>query len=69
MKILDYVRCGIPDCDWGFRLPDISEKWLDRCYAEFRKHCIKSHRLENTDADSEVFIDLQKETLTLIKPK
>ena len=66
MKMDGYIRCGTPDCDWGFSLPDVSTERIERCYAEFREHCIERHQLENTDVDSQMLLDFQQGTLTLI---
>lgn len=67
MKIASYIRCGTPDSDWGFRLPDLSAERIERCYSEFRRHCIEKHQLEDTDTDSQVFLDFDEGTLTLLK--
>jgi hypothetical protein len=40
-----YIRCGTPDCDWGFEIPDFSETRLEKCSAKFREHCIERHEL------------------------
>jgi len=26
------IRCGTPDCDWGKKMPDLTEEQLDLCY-------------------------------------
>ena len=67
MKLRNYIRCGTADCDWGFRLPDLSAERIERCYAEFRMQCIERHQLEVTSVDSQVYLDFQEGTLTLIK--
>jgi len=25
------IRCGTPDCEWGKKMPDMSEERLDLC--------------------------------------
>ena len=62
------VRCGTPDCEWGFPMPDLGELAVEACYSGFCKHCVQVHRLKEGDpADSQVFLDLGKWTLTLLK--
>ena len=61
-----YIRCGTPDCDWGFRLPNLSEDRLKKCYAEFREHCVE-RQLRETDINARMFLDLEEWTLTLFK--
>jgi hypothetical protein len=39
---------------------------ITKCYAEFRKHCIKRHALRESDTDAQMFFDLKEGTLTLI---
>jgi hypothetical protein len=46
MRVPGHICCGTPDCDWGFHLPDTSEANMNKCYAEFRKHCIERHGLD-----------------------
>jgi hypothetical protein len=67
MKVRDYIRCGTPDCSWRFGLPDLTAERIERRYGEFRKHCIEKHQLKDTDIDSQMYLDLQEGTLTLIK--
>ena len=40
MHVRGYIRCGTPDCDWGFEMPDLSETQFKKCYAAFREHCV-----------------------------
>jgi hypothetical protein len=40
------IRCGTPDCEWGHKMHDVGEDQLRLCYAEFRKHCIQRHDLQ-----------------------
>ena len=62
------IRCGTPDCEWGFSMPDLGELAVEACYSGFRKHCVQVHGLKEDDpADSQVFLDLGKWTLTLLK--
>jgi hypothetical protein len=38
------------------------------CYSGFREHCIEVHGLKDDNlADSHMFLDLEKWTLTLLK--
>jgi hypothetical protein len=32
-------------CGWSFRLPNLSEYLLTKCYAKFRDHCVGRHHL------------------------
>ena len=64
--MLKIIRCGIPDCDWGHKVQELSEELLDHCYSEFRKHCIQIHGLREGDTDAQVHLDLVNWTLTLI---
>jgi hypothetical protein len=60
--------CGTHDCEWGFPLPDLGEMAVKACYSSFRKHSIEIHGLKEDDlADSRMFRDLNKWTLTLLK--
>jgi hypothetical protein len=61
------IRCGTPECDWGFRLPDMAAWRIERCYAEFKKHCAERHGLLETDMNAEMYLDLKVGTLTLWK--
>jgi hypothetical protein len=67
MKIRGYIRCGMPDCDWGFAVPTLGEDHLQRCYTEFREHCIKRHELNEADTEAQVFLDFEEWTLLLLK--
>ena len=49
-------------------MPDLGELAVEACYSGFRKHCVQVHGLKEDDpADSQVFLDLGKWTLTLLK--
>ena len=61
------IRCGTPDCEWGFSMSDLGELAVEACYSGFRKHCVQVHGLNEYDPDSQVFLDLGKWTLTLLK--
>ena len=51
----------------GFPMPDLGELALDS-YSAFRKHCMDIHGLrEDCVADSSMYLDLEKWTLTLLK--
>jgi len=60
------IRCGTPDCEWGFPMPDLDEPAVEACYSSFRKHCAEVHGLKEHD-DSQMFLDLGQRTLTLLK--
>ena len=62
-----YMRCGTPDCDWGFEMPDLSEAQFKKCYAAFREHCVERHDPPETDTNAHMFFDLEEWTLTLFK--
>ncbi len=59
------IRCGTPDCDWGFGV----EGWntAEKCYAEFGEHCVERHGLLETDTNALMYLDLKEGTLTLWK--
>jgi hypothetical protein len=40
---------------------------IERCYDEFREHCIERHALLETDINAQMFFDLEEDTLTLLK--
>jgi hypothetical protein len=62
------IRCGTPDCEWGFPMPELCELALESCYSAFRKHCVEIHGLRQDNvADSSMHLDLEKWTLTLLK--
>jgi len=61
------IRCGTPDCEWGFPMPDLGELALESCYSAFRKHCVEIHGLTDDDEEAHMFLDLEKWTLTLLK--
>ena len=61
------IRCGTPDCDWGFPLPDLAPWRVETCYDEFREHCIERHALLETDINAQMYFDLKEGTLTLWK--
>jgi len=60
------IRCGTPDCDWGFPMSDLGEMAIEGCYSSFRQHCVEVHGLKEDD-DSQMFLDLGQSTLTLLK--
>jgi hypothetical protein len=62
------IRCGVPDCDWGFQMWGLSELAFDACYARFRKHCFELHGLTKDNVgDALMVLNLKKWTLTLRK--
>jgi hypothetical protein len=46
-------------------LPDISQSRIEKCYAEFRQHCVEKHGLDRNDTELRMFLDLTACTLTL----
>jgi hypothetical protein len=63
----DYaIRCGTPDCDWGFPVVD-PRNTAERCYEEFQEHCVERHDLRETDINALMYLDLKLGTLTLWK--
>jgi len=49
-------------------MPDLGEVAVKACYSSFRQHCVEVHGLTQDQlADSEMFLDLGKWTLTLLK--
>jgi hypothetical protein len=40
---------------------------MEKCYAEFRQHCVERHALLEDDTDAQMWIDLKEGTLTLMK--
>jgi hypothetical protein len=65
----DFLRCGTPDCDWGFPVSDFTEEHINERDAQFRQHCIERHGLDPADTEAHFFLDLNKRTLTLLKQK
>ena len=62
------IRCGTPDCDWGFPTPDLGEISFNCCYSAFQKHCVEIHGVnQDNAADCLMHLDLEKWTLTLVK--
>jgi hypothetical protein len=61
------IRCGTPDCEWGIPMPDLGELALKCCCSAFRKHCLETHGLDDSDCGVYAFLDLEKWTLTLMK--
>jgi len=59
------IRCGTPDCDWGF--PVVGWNVAERCYEEFREHCVERHDLRETDTNAQMWVDFKEGTLTLWK--
>jgi hypothetical protein len=51
------VRCSAADYDEQLRV----------CHAEFRRHCIQRHRVQEWDMTSHVHLDWENWLLTLIK--
>ncbi len=49
------IRCGTPECDWGFPLPDLAPWRVEKCYAEFGPD------------NAQMYLDLKVGTLTLWK--
>jgi len=64
--MLKIIRCGVPDCDWGHKVQELSEERLDLCYSEFRTHCSQIHGLQARDTDAQVHLDLVNWNLTLM---
>ncbi len=60
------IRCGTPDCDWGFPVED---PWntAERCYEEFQGHCVERHDLRENDTDAQMYLNFKEGTLTLWK--
>jgi hypothetical protein len=40
---------------------------VEKCYDEFREHCIERHDLQENDTNAQMFMDLKEGTLTLWK--
>jgi len=60
------IRCGTPDCDWGFPLPDLAPWRVETCYEEFGRHCVERHGLLETD-NAQKYFDLKVGTLSLLR--
>jgi hypothetical protein len=60
------IRCGTPDCDWGYRVPDLIDPWITKCYAAFREHCIEWHQLDPDDTERFMQFDLVEFILALV---
>jgi len=52
----------MPDCDWGYRVSELSDEQLKLCYSGFRKHCIQRHDLQEWDTTSHIYLDLEEWT-------
>jgi hypothetical protein len=48
-------------------MPDLGELAFESCYSAFRKHCVEIHGLNEGDSEAQVFLDLMKWTLTILK--
>jgi hypothetical protein len=59
------IRCAVPDCEWGFKIAKFAE--VNKCYEDFRLHCITVHGLSRDDFDSSLHLDLEKLTLSLVR--
>jgi hypothetical protein len=42
-KVSLVIRCGSPDCNWGFPMRDLEELAFKTCYSSFRQHCAEVH--------------------------
>jgi hypothetical protein len=51
------IRCGTPDCDWSYKMHGMGEDQLRLCHAEFRKHCMQRHDLQEWDTTPHVHFD------------
>ena len=56
-----------PDCEWGYRLPNLGEYRIDMCYAKFREHCVERRDLRETEVNAGMFLDPEAWTLMLFK--
>jgi hypothetical protein len=56
LMVKDYIRCGTPDCDWGFEISNFSETEFKKCFAKFREHCVERHELRETDINARMFL-------------
>jgi len=62
------IRCGTPDCEWGFQIHDLGEVSLEACFSDFQKHCVKIHGVNKGNAaDCLMHLDLQQWALKLVK--
>jgi hypothetical protein len=58
------IRCGTPDCEWGFPMPDPGEVAFKCCYSEFRKHRTEVHGV-NQDNASDCLMRLDLDSYAL----
>jgi hypothetical protein len=56
-----YVRCAIPDCDWG--IPFIGFHRMEDYRDQFRLHCIERHGL--SEFDTQAYVHFSLETLLM----
>jgi len=49
------MRCGTPDCDWGWPMADLAPWPVEKCYSAFRDHCIETHGLDESDRGRHAF--------------
>ena len=60
------IRCGTPDCEWGFPMSELGD--VEACFSDFRKHCVEIHGVNRSNAsDCLMHLDLEKRTLTRVK--
>ena len=61
------IRCGTPDCEWGFPMSDLAPEKLDACYRAFFRHCVEVHGVSVDAPNIDVHLDLQSWVLTLVR--
>lgn len=60
-----YVRCGIPDCDWGTPVQGFDQ--LHACRELFRQHCVECHGVNPEETERMCWLNLRDLTMTLIR--
>lgn len=60
-----YVRCAIPDCDWGIPFAGLAK--LRDYRRQFRLHCIERHGLAVDDTESYAHLELDALLMDLWK--
>jgi len=61
------IRCGTPDCEWRFAMPDLGNVAVEACYSTFQQHCVEDHGLTEDSEDACMYLDLEKWTLTFVE--
>jgi hypothetical protein len=56
MQHSNLVHCAFSACAWDFQLTGIAD--LNKCFSEFREHCIEQRKLDPNDMEAVLSIDI-----------